>query len=95
MTEQEMDIERRRYSGQITRTAFELEKTAQRLADKAANLGLTPEEQKAYLNLADKLGFYAQTLQRQAEHHTYNAMSVTLRELKATCNACHTLFRKM
>jgi len=95
MTEHEMDIERSRYSKQIYRAASELQTTAQSLANKAKDLGLTAEEQKAYLNLAGKLGLHAQSLQRQAEHHTFNAMTETLRDMKATCTACHTLFRKM
>lgn len=93
MTEQEMDVERRKYRRQIIETANELQNTAQALALKAPTLGLTAEAEKAYLNLSDKLMFYAQTLRQQAEHQVFRHMPGTLHDMKATCTACHTLFR--
>lgn len=95
MTEQEMDIERRKYARQIIEAAKTLEDTSQTLVNKLPGLGLTEAEQTVFANLAQKLGQQARNLQNQAENHAYNSVSSTLHEVKSTCMACHSLFRKL
>ncbi|QPK64578.1 cytochrome c [Methylomonas sp. LL1] len=95
MTEHEMDIERRKYARQIIETSQILATTAQSLVNKLPGLGLSPDEQSAFENLARKLGQHAHNLQTQAENRAFNSISSTLHEMKSTCMACHTLFRKL
>ena len=95
MTEHEMDIERRRHANQIIETAKNLAETAKMLVEKMPALDLKADEQKAFHNLADKLGQNAKNLQKQAENHSFPAMSDTLHDIQSTCLACHTLFRKL
>lgn len=94
MTEHEMDVVRRKYTRQIIDTAKTLQNTAASLIDKIPGLSLTTEEEKAFRILAYKLSQYANSLQIQAEHDAFNAIPGTLHEMKSTCMACHTLFRR-
>ncbi|MDD2760838.1 MAG: cytochrome c [Methylomonas sp.] len=95
MTEHEMDIERSRYTRQIVEASKTLTVTATSLVNKLPGLGLSENEQAAFRSLAQTLGQHANDLQNQAKNHNFNAMSSTLHEMRATCQACHTLFRKL
>lgn len=94
MSEHEMDIERRKYANQIIEAAKNLSETSKTLVYKIPHLDLNPEEQTAFHSLADKLDLSAHTLQKQAEEHSFSAMSGTLHEVSSICMACHALFRK-
>ncbi|AEG00791.1 cytochrome c [Methylomonas methanica] len=94
MTEHEMDVVRGKYTRQIIETAKTLQITAGSLVDKIPSLNLTTDEAKAFRNLARKLSQHAKTLEAQAEHGGLNAIPGTLHEMKSTCMACHTLFRR-
>lgn len=95
MTEQEMDIERSRFSEQIIAASKTLGDTANALVSKLPKLGLSLKEQNAFRALAQKLGQQANNLQKQTENHNFHAMSATLHDMTSTCMACHTLFRKI
>jgi hypothetical protein len=95
MTEHEMDIERRKYARQIIDAANTLQTSADALSKRAAVLGMTAEEQNAFLVMTHKLEHQATLLKMQAENNRFNAISGTLHEMKSTCMACHTLFRKI
>lgn len=95
MTEHEMDIERRKYARQIIDAAKTLQNSADTLIKRAPDLSLTADEQNAFLVMAQKLEHHAKTLKMQAETNSFNAISTTLHEMKSTCMACHTLFRKI
>lgn len=95
MTEHEMDIERRKYARQIIDAASTLQNSAAALIKRAPALGMTNDEQNAFLVMAQKLGHHAKLLKMQAETNSFNAISTTLHEMKSTCMACHTLFRKI
>ncbi len=95
MTEHEMDIERRRSADQIIAAAKNLAVTAKILIQKLPGLDLKTAEQKAFHDLAGKLEQDAHRLQIQAENQSFAAISGTLTEMKSTCLACHTLFRKL
>lgn len=94
MTEHEMDVERRKYTRQIIDAAILLNNTAGSLIHKIPELNLSVDEQNAFRTLAVKLGQSAQLLGTQAEHNALTAVSETLHDMKSTCMACHTLFRK-
>jgi hypothetical protein len=95
MTEHEIDIERHKYVLQIIQASETLDATAQTLLNKLPTLGLEPAEQTAFRNLAHKLGQQAHSLKNQAENRSFNGVSATLHEMRTTCMACHTLFRKL
>lgn len=95
MTEHEMDIERRKYVRQIIDAASILQNSADVLIKRAPVLGMTVDEQNAFLVMAHKLGHHAKLLKTQAETNSFNAIPATLHEMKSTCMACHTLFRKI
>ena len=95
MTEHEMDIERRKYARQIIEAANVLTSSAAALVKRAPILGMTAEESHAFMLLAQKLGHHADMLKHQAENNSFNTIASTLHEMKATCSACHTLFRKI
>lgn len=95
MTEHEMDIERRKYARQIIETADILQSSVKSLINRAPVLGMTSDEQHAFLAMAQKLGHHAEALKIQAERNRFNAIDETLHEMKSTCMACHTLFRKI
>lgn len=95
MTEHEMDVERRKYARQIINAALILNSSAETLVKRAPDLGMNAEENNAFVILAQKLGHQAETLKNQAENNSFNAISSTLHEMKSTCMACHTLFRKI
>lgn len=94
MTEHEMDVVRGKYTRQIIDTAKTLQNTAGFLVDRMPSLNLTADEEKAFRNLAHKLSQYAKSLETQAEHDALNAIPGTLHQMKSTCMACHTLFRR-
>ncbi len=95
MTEHEIDIERSRFTQQIIDAAKTLSSTVKHLVSKLPSLELNANQQSAFRNLANKLGQQADTLQKQAENQHFNAISSTLHEMRSTCMACHTLFRKI
>lgn len=95
MTEHEMDIERRRHASKIIAASKNLAATSERLLQKLPELGLDTAEQKAFRDLAGRLGQGAHTLQAQVENQSFKAISATLHDMQSTCLACHTLFRKL
>lgn len=94
MSEQEMDIERQKYARQMIEAANTLATTAQNLVIHLPALDLTPAEQAAFRNLAQKLGMHAGNLKTQAENQAFRGITATLHAMSSTCLACHTLFRK-
>lgn len=94
MTEQEMDVERSRFAQHIAEASKTLSSTAASLVNKLPGLGLSANEQSAFRSLARQLEQHADSLRKQAENRSFNAMPATLREMRSTCLACHTLFRK-
>ncbi len=94
MTEQEMDVERHRFAERIVESAKILSSTAEALVNKLPGFNLNTDEQSAFRNLAGKLKQQADSLETQAKNRRFNTISATLNQMRSTCMACHTLFRK-
>lgn len=95
MTEQQLDVERRKYSRQIGETARNLSANVGNIIAGMPGLQLNASEQTAFLALANKLREEAQQLQQLAEQNHIDAIPDSLHEINTTCTSCHALFRKL
>lgn len=95
MTEQQLDVERRKYSRQIGEAARNLSVNVGTIIASMPGLQLNAGEQATFLALASKLRDEAQQLQELAEQNHIDAISDGLHEINTTCTSCHALFRKL
>ncbi|AMK76029.1 MULTISPECIES: cytochrome c [Methylomonas] len=95
MTEQQLDVERRKYSRQIGEAARNLSDNVGTIIAGMPGLQLNASEQTAFLALASKLREEAQQLQLLAEQNHIDAIPDSLHEINTTCTSCHALFRKL
>lgn len=94
MTEQEVDVERRKYAMRIASTAENLSETVKAILLVLPSLKLNSEEQHVFLSLANKLDDQAQVLQTQARQNQIDSINSTMNRISTTCTSCHSLFRK-
>ncbi len=69
--------------------------SAGRLPDLMMQLDLDEAEQRIYLSWARRLHGHAERYRAFSERRNLDEMSRTLEQMTATCNACHSTFRKM
>ncbi|HUL11381.1 MAG TPA: hypothetical protein VLU73_04320 [Methylococcaceae bacterium] len=93
-TELDIDRERRQRATQIAEVARSLSNTINAILATLPTLKLNPDEQTAFLALANKLRDQAGQLEQQASHNYIDAIPQTLDQMTHTCTACHGLFRK-
>lgn len=94
LTEPELDVERRKYAQQISKTAQNLLPTIDAVLASLGTLKLSKEEENTFQALAQKLRKQTHTLQEQAAQNRLDAISSTLEQMNSTCISCHSLFRK-
>jgi cytochrome c556 len=73
--------------------AQELADAADRIAIIADQTGLEPEQQQAFVTLAERLRDGALLLRTQADSGRTRLMTTTMKEIDDTCTSCHQLFR--
>ncbi|OAI00275.1 hypothetical protein A1332_19005 [Methylomonas methanica] len=95
MTEQQLDVERRKYSRQIGEAARDLAANVEIMIARMPGLQLNAAEQTAFLALASKLREEMQQLQQLAEQNHIDAIPDSLHEINTTCTSCHALFRRL
>ncbi|OQW73740.1 MAG: hypothetical protein BVN35_11605 [Proteobacteria bacterium ST_bin11] len=95
MTEQQLDVERRKYSRQIGEAARNLAANVEIMIARMPGLQLNAAEQTTFLALATKLREEMRQLQQLAEQNHIDAIPVSLHEINTTCTSCHALFRKL
>jgi len=95
MTEQQLDVERRKYSRQIGEAARDLAATVEIMIARMPGLQLNAGEQTTFLALAGKLREEMCRLQHLAEQNHIDAIPDSLHEINTTCTSCHALFRKL
>ncbi|MDX8128534.1 hypothetical protein QLH52_14670 [Methylomonas sp. OY6] len=95
MTEQQLDVERRKYSRQIGEAARDLAATVEIMIARMPGLQLNAAEQTTFLALAGKLREEMRQLQQLAEQNHIDAIPDSLHEINTTCTSCHALFRKL
>ena len=94
MTEQEVDMERRKYAKRIAAAAEKLSKTVDAIHQVLPSLNLNTDEKNTFQFLAHKLDDQARTLETQARLNQIDAIENTLNQISATCATCHSLFRQ-
>ncbi|WP_020483126.1 cytochrome c [Methylomonas sp. MK1] len=95
MTEQQLDVERRKYSRQIGEAARDLAANVETMIAQLPRLQLNAVEQTTFLALAGKLREEMRQLQQLAEQNHIDAIPDSLHEINTTCTSCHALFRKL
>lgn len=95
MNEQELDVERRKQAKKIQQVADNLADTSSVILQRLPELNLHQDDQISFRALAGKLNQQAKQLKQQAERNAIDAIPATLEEMRATCTACHALFRKL
>lgn len=83
------------YFQEASSRAQELAQAAERIGGIVGQTGLTPDEQRVFLGLADVLRDRALLLQTRAERRQTRLINDAMKEINDTCAACHTLFRDM
>lgn len=95
MTETQLDGERRKYAQRIADSAQALSQTVTTIIAKMPLLALSATEQPRFLALADRLKLQTDSLHALASHNQIDAIEANLKQVTATCSACHALFRKI
>ncbi|WP_197492620.1 cytochrome c [Methylomonas methanica] len=95
MTEQQLDVERRKYSRQIGEAARNLAANVEIMIAAMPGLQLNAGEQTAFIALANKLRDEMRQLQLITEQNHIDAIPDSLHEINTTCTSCHALFRKL
>lgn len=81
--------------GKVAALAGKLGQSAKEIPNVAGDLGLSAEDQKVFLVLANQLRTQAETMDGQAHRGELRAVQATMTEISGTCVACHTLFREL
>ncbi|MBK6959158.1 MAG: cytochrome c [Nitrosomonas sp.] len=58
-------------------------------------LNLAQHDSAVFLALANKLKEQAMQLENLARHNQIESLTETMTQITNTCNACHSLFRKL
>ena len=84
---------RRRLLDEVAAVSANLVASADAVVEVLPELELSAEDRRVFARLADKLAGQAQLLQDQSEARLVERLPRTLDEIRATCVACHGLFR--
>lgn len=86
--------ERQTKSAEIAKIAGELAQSQKAIIETLPSLKLKPEEESAFIALAEKLRNGAERLGESADQNQLQSVPAQLDNITNTCISCHTLFRK-
>lgn len=95
LTEQELDIERRKHARRIAGVAWEMSLTVEDILSRLPALKLSEAEQATFRALAGKLREQTRHLREEADRNQIDAIPESLNQIISTCNSCHALFRTL
>lgn len=94
LTQTELDAVRRRRANAIAINAGQLRESAAEVLTLQPTLGLAADEAIRFAALARQLQDQAASLQQIATAGRIQEIAPLMRELSATCNSCHSLYRE-
>jgi len=94
-TEIEISRDRRRKALRIAEAANKLQQSVDLILAAQPALNLAQHDSVVFLALANKLKEQAMQLENLARHNQIESLTETMTQITNTCNACHSLFRKL
>lgn len=94
LTQTELDVMRQRRAAAIAVNAAQLRDSAAEVLALQTTLDLAADEASRFDSLARQLQDKAATLEQLASAGRLQELSPLMRELRATCNSCHSLYRE-
>src|SRR5690606_38504231 len=88
-----LEREQQRRAGRIATAAASLQQAAESLLQLQATLGLAASEQDAFATLARQLALRGADLENLARASDFAALEPAMARTRATCDACHALYR--
>jgi len=93
LTQTELDVVRQRRAAAIALNAAQLRASAAELLSLQASLILTADDASRFADLARHLQETTATLEQQAAAGRLQELGPVMREIRATCASCHSLYR--
>jgi len=94
-TEIEISRDRRRKALRIAEAANKLQQSVDLILAAQPALNLGQHESTVFVALANRLKEQALQLENLARHHQIESLPEAMTQITNTCNACHSLFRKL
>jgi cytochrome c556 len=92
-TQTELEQEKSRRRGEIAGAAARLREAAAGIPSASLPARLGDEDRQLFETLATALESHAANIERSARAGDSDALAIQMRELNATCNSCHSLYR--
>lgn len=93
LTQPELDRQRRQIAQEVGAAAATMADTLKEIQSIRSRLPLNATENTLFVTLTERLGQQIEQLRQQAEEGRVESMAQTREDMRATCAACHMLFR--